>query len=92
MQRYRVIIQRLLHLLPVLLGISIVSFLLVQLIPGDPIRLLVGPRAGEDVIAVIRARYGLDQPLLQQYLTYLGNVFQGDLGPVSYTHLRAHET
>jgi len=79
-QRYRVILQRLLHLLPVLLGISIVSFLLVQLIPGDPIRLLVGPRAGEDVIAVIRARYGLDQPLFQQYLTYLGNVFQGDLG------------
>ena len=80
MQRYQVILQRLLHLLPVLLGISIVSFLLVQLIPGDPIRLLVGPRASEDVIAAIRARYGLDQPLIQQYLTYLGNVFQGDLG------------
>jgi peptide/nickel transport system permease protein len=79
-QRYQVILQRLLHLLPVLLGISIVSFLLVQLIPGDPIRLLVGPRASEDVIAAIRARYGLDQPLFQQYLTYLGNVFQGDFG------------
>jgi peptide/nickel transport system permease protein len=79
-QRYQVILQSLLHLLPVLLGISIVSFLLVQLIPGDPIRLLVGPRASEDVIAAIRARYGLDQPLFQQYLTYLGNVFQGDFG------------
>ena len=80
MQRYQVILQRLLHLLPVLFGISIVSFLLVQLIPGDPIRLLVGPRAGEDVIAAIRAHYGLDQPFFHQYLTYLGNVLQGDLG------------
>ena len=80
MQRYQVILQRLLHLLPVLFGISLVSFLLVQLIPGDPVRLLVGPRATEEVVAAVRERYGLDQPLLQQYLTYLGNLFQGDLG------------
>jgi len=79
-QRYQVILQRLLHLLPVLFGISLVSFLLVQLIPGDPVRLLVGPRATEEVVAAVRERYGLDQPLLQQYLTYLGNLFQGDLG------------
>ena len=80
MQRYQVILQRLLHLLPVLLGISIVSFLLVQLIPGDPVRLMLGARAPDDVVAAVRARYGLDQPLLQQYLTYLENLFQGDLG------------
>jgi peptide/nickel transport system permease protein len=79
-QRYQVILQRLLHLLPVLLGISIVSFLLVQLIPGDPVRLMLGARAPDEVVAAVRARYGLDQPLLQQYLTYLGNLFQGDLG------------
>lgn len=72
--------QRLLHLVPVLIGISVVSFLLVQLSPGDPVRLLLGDRATAEAVAAVRERYGLDQPLLGQYLTYVGNLLQGDLG------------
>lgn len=72
--------QRLLQLIPVLIGISLVSFLMVQLSPGDPIRLLLGDRATEEAIALLRERYGFDQPLFGQYFTYLGNLLQGDLG------------
>lgn len=72
--------RRLLQLIPVLIGISIVSFLLVHFSPGDPVRLLLGGRASEEAIAAVRAQYGLDQPLLQQYITYIGNLLQGDLG------------
>lgn len=80
MSRFAVVGMRILHLVPVLLGISIVSFLLVKLSPGDPIRMLLGDRATEAAIAAVRERYGLDRPLLEQYLVYLGNLLQGDLG------------
>ena len=72
--------QRLLHLIPVLIGISLVSFLLVQLSPGDPVRLLLGDRATAEAVAQLREQYGLNQPLIAQYFTYLSNVLHGDLG------------
>ncbi|MGA3797532.1 ABC transporter permease [Pseudomonas fluorescens] len=72
--------QRLLQMIPVLIGISLVSFLLVQLSPGDPVRLLLGDRATETAIAQLREQYGLDQPLIPQYFTYLSNLLTGDLG------------
>lgn len=71
---------RALHAAPVLLGVSAITFLLMVATPGDPIRLLAGDRVTEDVAAAIRARYGLDQPIWRQYLIYLGNLAQGDLG------------
>jgi peptide/nickel transport system permease protein len=80
MNRLRIIPQRLLQLIPVLFGISIITFVLLQLTPGDPIRLLVGERATPDVIAAVRAQYGLDLPAWKQYFIYISNVFQGDLG------------
>lgn len=67
-------------MLPVLIGISVVTFLLAQAIPGDPIRLIVGPRAPTSVIESVRERYGLDRPVLAQYFVYLGNVLEGDWG------------
>ena len=67
MNRLRIIPQRLLQLIPVLFGISIITFVLLQLTPGDPIRLLVGERATPDVIAAVRAQYGLDLPAWKQY-------------------------
>jgi ABC-type dipeptide/oligopeptide/nickel transport system permease component len=67
-------------MLPVLIGISVVAFLLAQAIPGDPVRLIVGPRAPTSVIESVRERYGLDRPVLAQYFVYLGNVLQGDWG------------
>ncbi|MDF1728806.1 MAG: ABC transporter permease, partial [Sulfitobacter sp.] len=80
MKTLRFIITRLVQSVPVLLGVSIVTFLLMVNTPGDPIRLLVGIRASDETIAIIRDRYGLDDPILSQYFTYLGNLLQGDLG------------
>lgn len=76
----RYISWRLVQLVPVLIGISIVSFLLVKLSPGDPIRLMLGPRATEEAIAVLRERYGLERPLVEQYFIYMRNLLEGDLG------------
>jgi peptide/nickel transport system permease protein len=76
----RFIFWRLVQLIPVLIGISIVAFLLVKLSPGDPIRLMLGPRATDEAIAVVRERYGLERPLLEQYLIYMRNLVEGDLG------------
>lgn len=80
MKTLRYIALRLLQAVPVLLGVSIVTFTLMAATPGDPIRLLVGDRASAETIALIRDRYGLDDPILSQYFTYLGNLLQGDLG------------
>ncbi len=80
MHRYRFVLFRPLQLLPVLLGISIVTFMLVRAIPGDPARILLGVRSTPAAIARIRAQYGLDQPLWVQYGYFLKNLLQGELG------------
>lgn len=72
--------QRLLQLAGVLLGISLITFFLVHLAPGDPARLLAGDRASAETLAAIRSQYGLDLPLWQQYFTYLKNLLAGDIG------------
>ncbi len=72
--------RRLLQTLPVLFGISVVSFLLIMLIPGDPVRLILGPRATEDAVAALRHDWGLDRPILVQYFSYVGDILRGDLG------------
>jgi peptide/nickel transport system permease protein len=80
MDRFAFVLKRPLQLIPVLLGISLITFVLVQMAPGDPVRLMLGPRASEDAIAFVRARYGLDQPMLVQYAYYLFNALRGDFG------------
>ncbi|MEM6482825.1 MAG: ABC transporter permease, partial [Pseudomonadota bacterium] len=80
MKTFRYILIRLAQAIPVLLGVSIITFVLMAATPGDPVRLLVGDRATPETIAAIRDQYGLDEPVLIQYFTYLGNVVQGDLG------------
>lgn len=80
MARFAFLLRRPLELIPVLIGISLVTFILLQLTPGDPVRLMLGPKASEEAIAFVRQRYGLDQPVIVQYLYYLKNVLQGDLG------------
>lgn len=80
MDRFAFVLKRPLQLIPVLLGISLITFVLVQMAPGDPVRLMLGPRASEDAIAFVRARYGLDQPMLVQYAYYLFNAIRGDFG------------
>jgi peptide/nickel transport system permease protein len=64
----------------VMLGVSFIVFILVHLVPGDPIRLALGTRFDPDVYQRLYERAGFDQPLWQQYVTWLGNAVQGDLG------------
>lgn len=80
MRLFRFVARRLLQLVPVLLGVVVVTFLLVRVLPGDPIRTILGPNATEADAAAARARYGLDQPLWRQFLDYLRGLATGDLG------------
>jgi ABC-type dipeptide/oligopeptide/nickel transport system permease component len=72
--------HRLLMSVPVLLGVLLLGFLLLQLVPGDVARVIAGPTATEEVIAQIRNDLGLERPLVVQFLLYLARVAQGDLG------------
>lgn len=76
------IINRVLLMIPILLGVSLVTFIIVRSIPGDPVRVLIGfdQRATPEQIDNIRRAYGLDQSLPVQYLRWMGHVVQGDLG------------
>jgi len=73
-------LRRIVYLIPVLLGVSIVSFSLLHLIPGDPAVVLAGVGARPEDLAGIRAEYGLDQPLPVQYVNYVSRAVHGDLG------------
>jgi ABC-type dipeptide/oligopeptide/nickel transport system permease component len=72
--------QRLLLAVPVLLGVLLVGFLLMQVVPTDPAVVRAGPTATADVIAAIRADLGLDKPLWWQFLIYVSRLLHGDLG------------
>lgn len=78
MTRYA--LRRLLMTLPVLLGLSVIVFMIMSLIPGDPAMAILGSYATPENLAQLRADLGLDLPLPQQYLVWLGNIVQGDLG------------
>src|SRR5260370_5402851 len=80
MQPMRYIVRRLLFLVPQVLGVTTVVFILVRLLPGDPAYLVAGSLATPDVIASVRGELGLNQPIWQQYLIYVGRVARGDLG------------
>jgi peptide/nickel transport system permease protein len=73
-------LRRLLGAVPLLLGISLIAFVLIRLAPGDPVGMLYGPDEPIEDIARVRASLGLDQPLPVQYLAWLRNVLRGDLG------------
>jgi peptide/nickel transport system permease protein len=74
------IIKRLLQIIPVILGVTIIAFTLIHIAPGDPARNMLGQHASQQEIDEIRAKYGLDQPLYVQYFIWLGDVLQGNLG------------
>ena len=80
MHRFRFVLYRPLQLIPVLFGISLVTFILVHLIPGDPAKILLGVRGSAEVVAEIHRRYGLDRPIFLQYLYFLVNLLQGQFG------------
>jgi len=76
----RYALQRGLTAIPVLLGVSVLVFGFIHLIPGDPAVTMLGERATPEKVAEVRARLGLDRPLWEQYVRYVGRVVRGDLG------------
>jgi ABC-type dipeptide/oligopeptide/nickel transport system permease component len=74
------IIRRLLMLVPTLFGITFVSFLILQFVPGDPARFAAGQDADEETIAIVRTELGLDRSIPVQYGIFLKNVVKGNLG------------
>jgi len=80
MNRGRYIVRRLALMIPVLFGITVVVFSLLQLIPGDPATTILGAHARPETVAALRHELGLDRPLWEQYLRYMQNVVTFDLG------------
>ncbi len=80
MDRVSYIGIRAIQVVPILLGISVLVFMLIHLIPGDPARTLLGPRAPEAAVQALDQKWGLDQPLLVQFGRFLGGILHGDLG------------
>lgn len=87
----RYIFKRLVQAIPLLIGIATVTFFIVHMAPGDPMNFYLERRSHDtlspEVIELIRQKYGLDQPVHIQYLKWLGNLLQGDLGE-SFVHRR----
>jgi len=81
----RYIFRRLLQLVPVLLGISLLVFVFLHLIPGDPAVTMLGDRATPDAVEKLRERMGLNEPLPLQYLSFLGSLLTFDLGSSIFT-------
>lgn len=73
-------LRRLVHLIPVLLGISLVVFGVLRLIPGDPAKILAGEEAPRELVEQMRVELGLDKPVHLQYLSFMQKALQGDLG------------
>jgi peptide/nickel transport system permease protein len=76
----RFLLRRLIQLLPALVGITIVAFVLLRILPGDPASLMIGARGSEAEVAALRHQLGLDAPLWQQYVTFLGDILNGSFG------------
>jgi peptide/nickel transport system permease protein len=76
----KMIVKRLLLLFLVVFGVTLMTFLMSHVIPGDPARMMVGQRASEETLQRVREQLGLDQPLWIQYVQYLKGLLSGDLG------------
>lgn len=72
--------KRLLHLIPVLLGMTVIVFFIIHAIPGDPAQVILGQQATAESIAALRESLGLNNPWYVQYFNYLKDLFMGDLG------------
>ena len=76
----RYIVRRLLEAVPLLLGVIALTFVLVHVAPGDPVRILAGDGGDESYYATMRAKFGLDRPLPEQLVIYVGSALRGDFG------------
>ena len=84
--RARYVIRRLLLAIPVIVAMSVFVFLMIHLVPGDPVQTMLGFRATPENVATVRAQLGLDQPLLAQYLTWAGGLLHGNFGQDFISH------
>src|SRR5437879_12102848 len=78
--------RRLLLLVPTLLGVTLATFLMLHLTPGDPVTIMLGEFASASDVARLRAELGLDRPIVVQYLKFLGRSVPSDLG----SYIRSH--
>lgn len=83
----RNVIKRMLGSIPVLIGVILVIFIMLRIIPGDPVTTMMGEHVNEQVIAKITEEMGLDQPLYIQFFKYIANALRGDFG-TSYSYNR----
>jgi peptide/nickel transport system permease protein len=74
------LIRRLLLLIPTMIGLSLLTFVISHVVPADPAKLAAGPRASEAMVETVRQQFGLDRPLPEQYVTYLGDLLRGNFG------------
>lgn len=78
---WRLFVHRILAAIPTLIGVSILSFALIRMVPGDPVTMMLGERGGSpEAVAELRAALGLDRPLLEQYGLFISRALKGDLG------------
>ena len=82
------ILRRILQLIPVIIGVTLILFLLFYIIPEDPARLILQKGASPEALANLRAKLGIDKPIYVQYWRYIKNLFSGDLG-TSYRYQRS---
>jgi peptide/nickel transport system permease protein len=79
------IFRRLVYVIPIALGVTVVCFSLVYIGPGDPLSSILPPEASQDIVDRMKAEYGLDKPIPVQYLVWLGKALTGDLGTSIFT-------
>jgi peptide/nickel transport system permease protein len=85
--RLSYVFRRLLQLIPVLFGVSLIVFFMIHLIPGDPARTMLGVHATPEAVARLHKQWGLDQPLINQYLDFMNRLLHGDLGESLFYNL-----
>jgi len=82
---YKYILKRILMMIPVIIGVSLLVFLVLKMTPGDPARIVAGSEADEAAVEQIREELGLNKPVLKQYIDYMLGLLHGDMG-TSYTN------
>src|ERR1700730_9032269 len=87
------IIRRLLLMFPLMIGMTLIAFVVSHSVPADPVAAHLGQRSMEDpvIVANFRQQWGLDKPLPEQYLTYLKNLAEGNMGVSIRTHMPVAE-
>jgi peptide/nickel transport system permease protein len=85
--RLSYVFRRLLQLIPVVFGVTLIVFFMIHLIPGDPARTMLGVHATPEAVARLHKQWGLDQPLFNQYLDFMQRLLHGDLGESLFYNL-----